>query len=90
MTEMPLQSQHDVIDVLPALPSGWAAGSVTGPRARGDVTVDVWWRDRAANRIVLAAGSSGELTVRSPLLLTAPWPMWTPVGAYRCSETGRR
>ena len=41
MTEMLLQSQGDSIDLLAAMPADWDAGSVTGLRARGDVTVDM-------------------------------------------------
>ncbi|MBE1590262.1 glycoside hydrolase family 95-like protein [Nonomuraea angiospora] len=55
------------IHVLPALPSAWPTGSVRGLRARGDVTVDVSWRDGAAERITLHAGRSGPITVRTDL-----------------------
>ncbi|WP_431915821.1 glycoside hydrolase family 95 protein [Nonomuraea jabiensis] len=67
MAEMLVQSQHGEIHVLPALPSAWPTGSVRGLRARGDVTVDVSWRDGAAERITLHAGRSGPITVRTDL-----------------------
>src|SRR5262249_45745314 len=63
-----VQSQHDHVHVLPALPGAWPTGSVTGLRARGDVTVDVSWRDRGAERIVLSPGKAGPLKVRSSLI----------------------
>jgi alpha-L-fucosidase 2 len=71
VAEMLLQSQQGVVDVLPALPATWPAGSVTGLKARGDVTVDTTWRNRQASRITLTAGRSGSLTVRNPMLATA-------------------
>ncbi|MDE2184564.1 MAG: glycoside hydrolase family 95 protein [Alphaproteobacteria bacterium] len=67
VVEMLLQSQNGVIDVLPALPSAWPKGEVTGLRARGDVTVDIAWDGGKARRVVLATGRSGRLTVRSTL-----------------------
>jgi alpha-L-fucosidase 2 len=67
ITEMLLQSQLGVIDVLPALPDKWPAGSVDGLRARGAVTVGITWRDSVPAEVRLAAGASGELTVRSEL-----------------------
>ncbi|WP_245848794.1 glycosyl hydrolase family 95 catalytic domain-containing protein [Lentzea kentuckyensis] len=45
LAEVVVQSHTGVIDVLPALPSGWTRGSARGLRCRGGLAVDVSWDD---------------------------------------------
>ena len=72
VAELLLQSHLGVVDVLPALPSAWPDGSVTGLRARGGITVDIQWRGGAAVALALTAGRTGPVTVRCPLLAERP------------------
>lgn len=43
--EMLLQSYHGELHFLPALPTAWPNGNVTGLRARGGITVGMAWRE---------------------------------------------
>ncbi|MEV6411952.1 glycoside hydrolase family 95 protein [Kribbella sp. NPDC051718] len=45
LAELFLQSTADEIELLPALPTTWPTGQITGLRARGGFTVDLTWHD---------------------------------------------
>jgi len=63
MTEMILQSRNDRIYLLPALPSAWPTGRMTGLRARGAVGVDIRWAGGKLSEAVLTASVDGRVTV---------------------------
>ena len=66
IAELLLQSHAGEISFLPALPSAWRNGSVSGLRARGAVEVDLTWADGKATSAVLRAKVSGEQKLRAP------------------------
>ena len=64
--EMLLQSYNDnEILLLPALPDSWDGGSFTGLLARGNILVDVTWKNGKLKTATLMPGCDGMITVRS-------------------------
>ena len=64
VTEMLMQSHAGFIHLLPALPDAWREGSVTGLRARGNFTVDIYWKDGRLDHAVVLSGSGGACHLR--------------------------
>jgi alpha-L-fucosidase 2 len=65
IAEMLLQSHQGRIDLLPALPTDWSEGAVTGLRARGAVLVDLAWRGGRLTMATLRPARAGRITVRA-------------------------
>ncbi|MBL9208249.1 MAG: glycoside hydrolase family 95 protein [Opitutaceae bacterium] len=63
IAEMLLQSHLEAVHLLPALPSAWATGSVSGLRARGGLMVDIKWADGHLTLATLRATSVERVRV---------------------------
>lgn len=64
IAEMLLQSHGNVIHILPALPSGWSKGKITGLKARGNYTVDMEWELGVPVNVTLVARKAGPCVLR--------------------------
>lgn len=64
--EMLVQSHAGEVAILPALPKAWPAGSFTGLRARGGITVDAAWQDGRLQSATLRASRDTTVRVRFP------------------------
>ncbi len=62
--EMLLQSQNDVIQLLPALPQAWPNGGVRGLRARGGLAVDIAWQDGKVSSYHIRSKEPRQVKVR--------------------------
>jgi alpha-L-fucosidase 2 len=66
IAEMLLQSQSGEIQILPALPSAWPDGRITGLKARGGDEISIDWKAGKATSVELHAAVDGVQKVRAP------------------------
>ncbi len=64
IAELLVQSQNEEIELLPALPSQWPTGAVSGLRARGGYEIGVTWRDgKLIDATVKSVSGNGECKI---------------------------
>lgn len=66
INEMLLQSNLDVIELLPALPDVWVSGSVRGIKAKGNYTVDIFWENGRLKKAQVISHSGASCALSCP------------------------
>jgi len=64
IAELLLQSHTDEINILPTLPPGWTNGSITGLKARGNITVDIYWENKKLRKVLLRSSHPQTIKLR--------------------------
>lgn len=65
INEMLVQSQHEEIQLLPALPSRWSNGNITGIRARGGFSIDsMAWSNNQLTYVSITSQHGGKLSLK--------------------------
>lgn len=59
MIEMLVQSHNGRIHLLPALPKAWNEGSVKGIKLRGNIELEMSWRDGTLEKAILTPNREG-------------------------------
>ncbi len=71
MAEVILQSHEGYLSLLPALPPNWKNGCVKGLAARGNMTVDLTWKDNRLTETTVHPGLDGVCRVKYPTVTAA-------------------
>jgi len=70
IAEMLLQSHAGEIHLLPALPTVWRDGAVTGLRARGGFDIDIAWQQGRLSGTTIHSRQGGACVLRTPVPVT--------------------
>lgn len=65
ITEMLLQSYDGLISLLPALPSAWPKGEISGIKARGGFLLSINWNKGSLSRAIIYSELGGNCRVRT-------------------------
>ena len=64
IAEMIMQGSTDTIRILPALPSAWTSGSMTGLKAAGNFEVNTIWEDNAPTQVTVKSVVGSPLNLK--------------------------
>jgi len=64
IAEMFLHNMPGELNLLPALPSEWPNGHITGLKGMGNVTVDIWFKDGRLDKAVIDAPDARALPIK--------------------------